>query len=81
MLGRAKERVDVTDLSQGTVIDDTNDEQPLVHVRHRWFARAISDEDPVFRSMELGTFRRFQFLPRCQQSHYYPHGLVGICHR
>ena len=41
---------------QGAVIDvDTDDEQPLVRVRDRESARAISDEDPLFRSLEVGT--------------------------
>ena len=42
---------------QGTVNDvDTDDEQPLVRVRvARGSARAISDEDPLIRSLEVGT--------------------------
>ena len=41
---------------RGTVIDvDTEDEQPLVRVRDVAYARAISDEDPLFRLLEVGT--------------------------
>ena len=65
-VGEGEERVDAREDGsrnrfdrsecQGTVIDvDTDDEQPLVCVRDRWCACAISDEDPVFRSVELGT--------------------------
>ena len=75
-VGEGEERVDAREdrsrnrfdrsQCQGTVIDvDTDDEQPLVCVRDRWCARAISDEDPVFRSVELGTvcgFGRFSSI-------------------
>ena len=41
---------------RGTVIHvDTEDEQPLVRVRDAASARAISDEDPLFRLLEVST--------------------------